>query len=227
MSVWQENTDAEQPFTRANMSDAVFKINCQYLPVDHAAALAEKVAQTVPWLPATPGCGVHPIHVAGSQNGWQRPDADSDEPLVLSKRTRLRIRVKTDQADALIASLCNTSFSIGSHTLQISEARLAPLQAVATLFARYVVFDDEPADEDEFLQRVIKECNTLGYQPVKLLCGKSHTVATPNGKRQAKSLLIADVPREFSLPLQERGIGSERMMGCGLLIPHKSTDAVS
>ncbi len=225
MSLWQEREDTPGT-TRTTMSDVIFKIECQSLPVDHADALAEKLIMQVPWLADTEGAGVHPIHVAGTQNGWQRPDANSGEPLILSKRTRLRVRVPVNKSDALIEALTGTSHTIGAQTLHINSGRAAALQSSATLFSRYTIYTKEPEDEDTFLQHVIDDCKSLGFQPTKLLCGRNNYLSTPAGTLEARSILIADVPIEYSMPLQEKGLGDFRLMGCGMLIPHKGTDAV-
>ncbi|MEM7257626.1 MAG: type I-MYXAN CRISPR-associated protein Cas6/Cmx6, partial [Pseudomonadota bacterium] len=221
MSVWQDQEDNPTTAAQSAMKDAVFKIECTHLPVDHARALTDTLCECVPWLAEHTGAGVHPIHVAGSQNGWQRPESNSGEPLILSKRTRLRIRVPTAQADSLINALTGTSHTIGGQSLTITAGRAATLTAATTLFSRYAVYTSMPTDENEFLQCVVNDCQAIGYQPVKLLCGKSNYLSTPTGRLEAKSILIADVPPEYSLPLQEQGLGDFRLMGCGLLIPHK------
>ncbi len=227
MSLWQEKEENHNRTSRTTMSDVIFKINCQSLPVDHANTLATQLIQQVPWLTETDGAGIHPIHVAGTQNGWQRPDAESGEPLILSKRTRLRIRVPVTQTDTLINSLCGKRLIVDDMPLEITTGRAAGLQTSATLFSRYTIYSASPADEDAFLQHVIDDCKSVGFQPTKLLCGRSCYLSTPAGTLEAKSLLIADVPNEYSMALQEKGLGDYRLMGCGILIPHKDTDAVA
>ena len=227
MSLWQEKEEIQSHTSRATMSDVVFTINCQSLPVDHANSLANQLIQQAPWLTECVGAGIHPIHVAGTQNGWQRPDAESGEPLILSKRTRLRIRVPLTQVDTLISSLSGKRLKIDGMPLEITTGRPAGLQTSTTLFARYTIYTTKPQNEDAFLQCVIEDCKSIGFQPTKLLCGKSSYLSTTAGILEAKSLLIADVPNEYSIPLLEMGLGDYRLMGCGVLIPHKDTGAVS
>ncbi len=226
MSLWQDKEDQSQPSPRTTMSDVIFKIECHSLPVDHACDLSTAISNKAPWLLTSDGAGVHPIHVAGTQNGWQRPDAQSGEPLILSKRTRLRIRVPVDQTSRLIDALSDTEHTIGDQTLKITSGRPAALQSSATLFSRYTIYADGCDGEESFLQRVVDDCNRLGFQPTKLLCGMSNELTTPSGLLEAKSVLIADVPVEYSMLLQEKGLGDFRLMGCGIVIPHKGTDAV-
>lgn len=226
MSVWHEQDDTT-PQAQSALQDVVFKIDCNQLPVDHARALSKTLCTRVPWLAQLNGAGVHPIYVAGSQNGWQRPDAHSGEPLLLSKRTRLRIRVPAERADSLIDALSGTTHKVGEEKLTITSGRATPLNNSANLFARYTVYQHDPQNEDAFLQCVINDCRAIGFQPTKLLCGKSNELLTPKGRVEAKSVLIADIPPEYSLPLQDHGLGDYRLMGCGLLIPHKDTGAVN
>ncbi len=228
MSVWQDADDDNTRLPVASMSDVIFKIDCRQLPADHAAVLTEALCQQAPWLHKLDHCGVHPIHVAGSQNGWQRPEPDSDEPLILSKRTRLRIRVQNDHAQKLIDSLSETRHQISGYQLDINSARINPLRPCETLFSRYTVYSaTHTQDENAFLQQVMDECSKLGYTPAKLLCGRSQIVSTAAGKVTTRSVLLADVPAEYSIALQDKGLGDFRLMGCGLMIPHKDTGVVS
>jgi len=226
MSVWLESEDAATRDS-TSVADVVFKLECQSLPVDHAASLSESICTRQPWLKQLPGVGIHPIHVAGSQNGWQRPETD-DQPLVLSKRTRLKIRIEKEQCEKLISSLKNTDYLIDHHHLKILDGRIAPLQPVATLFSRYAVYlKSNSLDESKFEHQVISDCETIGYSPTKILCGRSNELTHNGEKISVRSVMLADVPKEHSLLLQKNGLGDLRLMGCGLLIPHKDTGAVS
>jgi CRISPR-associated protein Cas6 len=227
LSLWQEKDDQAAGVTQATLSDVVFKIECQSLPVDHASALTDALCERVPWLATLAGAGVHPIHVAGSQNGWQRPQAESGEPLILSKRTRLRVRLPTAQADRLITDLTNTTHNLASHRLKVTSGRATALLPANTLFSRYTIYSARPENEEAFIRHVQEDCASVTYRPTKLLCGKSHHLSTADGVLEARSLLIADVPPEYSTPLQEKGLGDYRLIGCGILIPHKDTGAVS
>ena len=239
------------------MSDVSFRIDCTELPVDHSAELAKSLCSQQSWIQELEGTGVHPIHVAGSQNGWQRPDG-SDQSLLLSKRTRLRIRIDSNYTDKLIDSLEGTNHRINGHTLKILNGSVATLKPSATLFSRYTVYLDDQAraekradkgaeisdanwtedsagknaknsaaDEQALVMRVVSSCGQLGYTPGKILCGRSATISTDNGLVMARSVLLADVPAEYSLLLQDKGLGDLRLTGCGLLIPHKDTGAVN
>ncbi len=225
--MWIEAED--QHHAPARTCDVSFKIECAELPVDHAAELSKSLCRQQSWLEQLEGTGVHPIHVAGSQNGWQRPDGES-QLLLLSRRTRLRIRVETSYADKLIAALKGSQHSVDNYKLKILDGRITPLQPSATLFSRYTVYRQDQhndADEQTLIQRVFDSCNELGYRPGKILCGRSTIIATADGPVVARSVLLADVPVEYSLKLQDAGLGNLRLIGCGILIPHKDTGAVN
>lgn len=212
------------------MTDVSFRIECPALPVDHSAALAQSLFSQQSWIAKLQGTGVHPIHLAGSQNGWQRPEGHS-QLLLLSKRTRLRIRIEALQADRLIESLVGTVHTIAGYPLRVVDARVTPLQPATTLFSRYTVYLQDQQQQNEqaeqaLMRRVVDNCNQFGFSPRKILCGRTATVLTADGSVTATSVLLADVPTEYSLVLQDNGLGDHRLMGCGILIPHKDTAAV-
>ena len=227
MNLWQENTSDTAPQSVAAMTDVLFKIVCERLPVDHAQTLSTAVTREVPWLQEQPHAGIHPIHVAGSQNGWERPDMQSGAELILSRRTRLAIRVPYDMADELIKTLSSKSLRVDGMELNIVSGTTRAIKASATLFSRYTWFSDIASDkEDAFIDAVVAQCRLIGFQPTKLLCGKSHQIATSQGQICARSVLLADVPKDHSLHIQDTGLGELRTMGCGLVIPHKDTGSI-
>lgn len=228
MSVWNEKAGDSTESDKPALIDAVFKLNCRSLPVDHCVALSSAILKITPWLADYPGSGIHPIHVAGSQNGWERPASESREPLLLSKRTRLRVRVSSDQAQRLINQLRNVQLDIAGHSLIIEDGNQKSFGPSDTLFSRYTVFQDtrQHLDEDSFIEKVIENCVQTGFQPSKVLSGMTQTLAGPNGPLHTRSVMLADVPLPQSLLLQEKGIGDLRLMGCGIVLHHKSTGAV-
>jgi len=225
--MWQETNQNDQP-QRARMCDVSFRIQCHSLLVDHAAVLAEAVCAHAPIIKESSCAGIHPIHVAGSQNGWERPESQS-EYLLLSKRTRFKVRIESNRAEHLIEKLTDVTLDIAGSSLQILNGTARVLRPSNTLFSRYSYFEDLHTNTDEsfFVERIIDECKSHNFSPTKILCGKAHTINTANGPRRTRSVLLADVPVTESLIMQDRGLGSQRTMGCGLLIPHKDTGAVS
>lgn len=224
--MWQETKPKDQP-PEAQMSDVSFRIDCHSLLVDHAAMLAEASCMYAPMIRDSARAGIHPIHVAGSQNGWERPE-NSDAYLLLSQRTRFKIRIDTISANDLIAKLTGVTLDIAGSPLHIVSGKSHLLQPAATLFSRYTYFNnlDAACAESVFVERIIEQCRSYRFTPTKILCGKERTIDTNDGPQLTRGVLLADVPAADSLILQDNGLGDGRTMGCGLLIPHKDTSAI-
>jgi CRISPR-associated protein Cas6 len=222
---WQED-QADLPFqVPDDIVDVLFAIDCKRLPVDHAHALSVALSESLPWLRDAAGVGVHTIHVAGSQNGWQRPEHGTDEHLAVSRRTKLTIRVSKDRVEDLIEGLRDKTLMVADCPLTIREGKSRPLSTETTLFARYVVTDPEDT-EAQFLSWAAGELGRMGIGVRKALCGKPNALATPAGPVHTRSLLLAELSPEASVRLQQTGLGAHREMGCGIFIPHKGIDAV-
>jgi CRISPR-associated protein Cas6 len=222
---WQED-HSDQPFKVPNdVVDVLFALDCKRLPVDHAHALSQALRQAVPWLNDTAIAGIHTIHVAASQNGWQRPEHGSDQYLILSRRSKLTIRIPAARMTDLMQGLVGKRLAVADCTLTVGEGRPRPLSTETTLFARYVV--TQPDDtEEEFLTWAASELAGIDIRLRKALCGKSSPLATPDGPIQTRSLMLANLPPDESVRLQEIGLGPNRIMGCGIFIPHKGIEAV-
>ncbi|MBX2884106.1 MAG: type I-MYXAN CRISPR-associated protein Cas6/Cmx6, partial [Granulosicoccus sp.] len=127
--MWLDAGDPQLP--QATMTDVVFRLHCTHLPVDHAQSLADAISVHAPQLNEQPSAGVHPIHVAGSQNGWERPD-NEDQTLVLSKRTRLRIRTRLGSDTSLIEQLSGVTLDIAGFPLEIVSGQVKPITPAST-----------------------------------------------------------------------------------------------
>ena len=218
---WEENTPAEETAVPDTVVDAVFSISCRNLPVDHAYALSQAIQRALPWFADEAGAGLHVIHVAESGNGWQRP-ADPTALLHLSRRTKLALRIPKERiADA--GDLIDQTLDVDGHALRVEKIALRPLSRITTLFSRYVVITTGN-DEAGFLQAAAAELGTLGIRPRKMLCGLTTPIVTPPRTLHARSLMIAGLSPGESVLLQQRGLGSERKLGCGLFLPHKDID---
>ena len=55
----------------------------------------------------------------------------------------------------------------------------------------------------------------------KILCGKSRSFSTPEVELPTQSLMVAGLPLEDSITLQQQGLGPHRQQGFGLFVPHK------
>jgi CRISPR-associated protein Cas6 len=222
---WQENPSEQDCEVTAEVVDILFALDCKRLPVDHSHALASAIIDALPWFSDEADAGVHSIHVAGSQNGWERPTHGTESHLILSRRTKLAIRLRQKRQDDLIQGLHGRTLNVAGCPLTIGEAKIKPLSKETTLMARYVL-TQEGDDEEAFLTRMARELHHLNIGVRKALCGKTTTLTIPGGGLQTRSLLLADLSPAESIRLQVAGLGPYRSMGCGLFIPHKGIDSV-
>ena len=223
--LWQEDDRPAEALDRSRVVDLHFAVEGRTLPVDHAHALGQAVLKRVPWLADEPEGAIHSIHLAGSQNGWERPDPSQGQELILSRRTRMWIRVPRRRAAELEQALRGHTLDVLGHSLTLGRARPYPLSDRTTLFARYVAGPGGD-DEDLFLEWVAEELSRLGIEIRKALCGKRQDLDTPEGPLITRSLLVAELRPAAALRLQERGLGPHRMMGCGIFLPHKGITPV-
>ena len=218
---WDETTPAEEYTVPDTVVDAVFKISCRNLPVDHAYALSQAIQRALPWFADEEDAGLHLVRGAESGNGWSRPSAPR-ALLHLSRRTKLALRIpKRRVADA--GALLNQTLDVDGHALRVDRIALRPLSRITTLFSRHVVITTGD-DEAGFLNAAAGELGALGIRPKNMLCGLTTPIATPTHTLQTCSLLLAGLRLEESVLLQQRGLGRERKLGCGLFLPHKDVN---
>ncbi|MEA1049303.1 type I-MYXAN CRISPR-associated protein Cas6/Cmx6 [Lamprobacter modestohalophilus] len=224
---WQESDPETHPKVPNDVVDVMFALqHCKSLPVDHAHALANALIDAVPWLAEEPRTAIHTIHVAGSQNGWERPAHDSEQQLLPSRRTKLGIRIPRARLDELKTALEGRTLEIRGSSFTLGPAKERPLSAEKTLFARYVVAHIDE-DEDQFLRRVAGELAQRGIKIRKALCGKALSLSTPAGPVLTRSLMLAELSLDDAIALQQQGIGDHQTMGCGIFLPHKGIEAVA
>ncbi|KAA3621105.1 MAG: type I-MYXAN CRISPR-associated protein Cas6/Cmx6 [Proteobacteria bacterium] len=220
---WQETKPENEEYrVPGDVVDLGFRVRCSRLPVDHAWALCKAIHHVLPWLPDEARAGVHLIHGAESGNGWQRPD-DTDY-LILSRRTRLNLRVPASRRNSAM-TLCGARIEIDDCVLEVGEAAEKSLIPSTTVFSRHVRTQAE-GDEPSFLQETARELTALGIEPRKMMCGRLHAFRSPDGPVYTRSVMIADLRLDESILLQQRGIGDLCAYGMGLFLPHKGIDAV-
>lgn len=220
---WVDHEDEPQGrATATDVIDLAFRIDCARLPVDHAWPLCEAIHRHLPWLPGERRAGIHLVHGGESGNGWQRPgDADY---LELPRRTRLTLRLPRERRTAA-ESLRGQRLVVGNCTVDVGEPREKPLVPSSTVFSRYVECR-EPTSESAFLDDVASALSSMGVAPRKMLCGRTHVLASPQGDVHVRSVMIADLGLEDSMIILQTGIGDRAAFGLGLFLPHKGIDAV-
>jgi len=221
---WQEDEETATLGAPDDIVDVLFALQCRAILVDHSYALSRALLDAAPWLDA-PDCGIHSIHVAGSQNGWERPAHGGDQQLLLSRRTKLSIRVPAAKVAELRTALEGKTLDVGGAALTIGGGKPRALGREGTLFSRYVA-GPANVDEEGFLRWAADTLAARDIRIRKALCGKTTALATPDGPLDTRSLMLAGLKPDESLRLQQQGLGPHRAMGCGLFIPHKGIDAV-
>lgn len=221
---WQEDEPAATAAQSDDIVDVVFAIDCPRIPVDHAFALSIALRRALPWLEEEPLAGIHLIHAAGSQNGWNRPRHSPDELFHLSRRAKLTLRIPSTRMSEA-ERMTGATLDIAGHPLTVGKGQARSLSRLGTLFARHVA--SEPGGEEGFLHGIAQELKPLGVRIRKALCGIPTELHRPEGPLFTRTLLLADLPIEESLQLQRHGVGRHRLMGCGLFIPHKGIDPVN
>lgn len=223
---WNEDREEDKGYkVPDDVVDLSFAISCKCLPLDHAYALSTALQATLPWIADEEMAGIHLIHGAESGNGWYRPQDSGDAVIHLSRRTRMTLRVPKERIEAARA-LEGTLLDVAGNPLEVGGASVKQLSALSTLFARHVVMPGADLSEAEFLQAVVDEMRALGIRVNKILCGRAHDLATPEGTVHTQSVMVADLEPEQAVALQQKGIGPGRKMGCGLFLPHKGIKPV-
>ncbi len=215
---WQDEEEAQYQIPD-DVVDLAFSIDCPSVPADNAYPLSQAIIEILPWFADEPKAGLHIIYGAASMNGWQRPES-TDEPILLSKRTKLRLRLPKDRIEDA-QELCGKTLDILGHKMKIGSAKSMLLVSSNTLFARHIA-SDAKEDEEAFTERMVQELRTMGMKFTKILSGRDHALSGPNGSINTKSLLVSGLPIPDAINLQISGIGPHRHMGIGLFVASKS-----
>ena len=219
--MWEEEEQLQLK-DKSRMIDVAFRIECKTLPYDHACDLSNEITKNLPWLLDDQLTGIQTLHGPESGNGWVRSEK---EEIFLSKRTRLILRIPRGDIDK-VRELENIEINVLGNNIKIGKSTTKTFLIVRDLISRFVLCDKDESEE-EFLLGVKKELLNHGVSIKKAICGKAKSL-TINGKSKiTRSLMIADLSKENSVLLQDTGVGTGRIYGCGIFLPHKSIDAVS
>lgn len=221
--LWQETETPHAFQVDDSVVDLLFGIQCRELPVDHVYPLSKAIHDALPDHISENDLGVHPIYLAGSQNGWERPDASLGQNLIPSKRTKLVLRVKKEHQQAITDALVNQTLDVNGYSIKVlNKPRVRKLSKDSTIFSRAIVCSEqETENEMQFLQRIQQQLASMNIPLKKALCGKTSTFETPDGDVTTRSIMLADLSPEQSVKLQQQGLGDQQHLGCGLFMPHK------
>ena len=218
----QEEGNQAQYQVPDDVFDLVFKLRGTSLDIDHAFALSTALQAHL----TDETCakiGVHGVRMAGSGNGWNRPE-QSDAELPLSRRARLAIRVHRDDSED-VGRIMNQRLQIGRHEITVGSHVMRKLSTIGTLYARAICCDREQSETD-FLTEVAGLLKQMKIKVSKMICGRCGEIRTADETIFTRALMVADLDPEESVTLQQQGLGEGRMLGCGLFVPHKGIDPV-
>ena len=146
---------------------------------------------------------------------------------VLSRRTKLTLRLPKHRIDEAQAALHGATLDIGGHAMSIGKAKAKALAKQGTIFCRNLVLaPGEAEDEMHFLQRLVEVLGKRNIHVKKAMPGKTAAIHTPDGPIATRSLMIANLTTDDSVALQQQPLGEHRLLGCGIFLPHKGIEAV-
>lgn len=188
------------------MIDLVFDLNGETLPVAYPFALWTALAHHVPQLAETQSVGILPLR--GTTIG---------ENLMLTKRTKLTIRLPGALAATVATRLSNQQLGLAGSILHLGAGKTRPIQPYPTIHAQQVTGSD---DEVQFIETINTQLSAMKIKG-GVICGKRHTLSGDHQSIHGYSLVIHDLKPDASLQLQHRGLGENRQLGFGIFIPYK------
>jgi len=220
---WNQEEETQATYqVPDDVFDLVFRLRGTSLDIDHAFALSTALqAHLSDDLCAR--IGVHGVRMAGSGNGWNRPE-QSDAALPLSRRARLAIRVHRDDSEE-VGQMMDRTLQIGHQEVTLGSSVMRKLSTIGTLYARAICCDREQSETD-FLTEMAALLKQMNIKVSKMICGRCGEIRTADETIFIRALMVAELEAEESVALQQQGLGQGRMLGCGLFVPHKGIDPV-
>ena len=205
---WPENKPEEYI---PHMIDLQFDLAGTTIPADNAQLLFEALLRLLPWIGEEPGTGIQHLKGAETNSG--------DATLNINRRTKLFMRVPKARLDDM-QKLTGQTLDIAGHALQIGSFKTRAFSPFGNIYAHFV--DTGSTTEEQFVQDVMNELDGHFQLRCGFICGKRQTLQSATGPLFGYSLMLHDVPPHKSLQLQDEGMGRNRLLGCGIFIPHKS-----
>ncbi len=210
---WPENTPEE--YTPL-MIDLQFDLVGTTIPTENAQLLADALQALLPWMAEDKHVGIQHLKGAETNSG--------DVSLNLNRRSKLFLRVPKARVDDM-QQLVGQTLDLAGHAVQLGRFKTREFSAFANIYAHFV--DTGSTGEEQFVQDVMRELDGHFHLRCGFICGKPQTLQSASGPLHGFSLMLHDVPPHKSLQLQDEGLGRNRMLGCGIFIPHKSIAPVA
>jgi len=189
-----------------DMIDVVFDLDGSTVPEGYPFALWSELVRCLPWLKDEVNAGILPLR--GSASG---------EHTLLSKRTKLVLRVSTERADQT-AQLSGQLLNIGESKLLVGQGKKRQLQATTTLHAHLV---ESTLGEIEFLADMKQKLQAINIS-CNLICDKHRKIKGMKQTLSGFGLVLHDLKPAASLQIQSIGLGGARHFGCGIFVPFKA-----
>lgn len=195
----------DQVSNTAEMIDVVFDLRGETLPASYPFALWAELVRSVPELAGNEHVNVLPLRTA-----------ENNELVLLSKRTKLVLRIPASLTQAA-AALTGAQLNISGSSLSLGAMKTREIQAHPTLHAQLAAGVD---DELEFMESVRARFSALQIS-ANTICGKHRTLSDGRQSISGYSLVVHDLKPEASILLQCAGMGEGRQFGCGIFMPYK------
>ena len=205
---WPENKPEE--YTPL-MVDLQFDLVGTTIPTENAQLLSDALQALLPWMAEDKRIGIQ--HLKGCET------TSGDASLNLNRRSKLFVRVPKARVDDM-QQLVGQTLDLAGHALQLGRFKTREFSAFANIYAHFV--DTGSTTEEQFVRDVMAELDGHFQLRCGFICGKRQTLQSTSGPLHGFSLMLHDVPPHKSLQLQDEGLGRNRMLGCGIFIPHKS-----
>lgn len=199
-----------------HMVDLQFDLVGTTIPVDNALLLSDALLRLLPWLGEDAGTGIQ--HLKGSETN------SGDASLNINRRTKLFLRVPSARVED-VQPLVGQSLDLDGHALQIGRFKTRAFSPFGNIYAHFV--DTGSASEEQFVQDVMRELEGHFQIRCGFICGKQQTLHSASGPIFGYSLMLHGLPPHKSLQIQDEGLGHNRLLGCGIFIPHKSIAPVA
>lgn len=208
---WDQWPEQKPEEYTPHMIDLQFDLVGSTIPADSALLLSRSLQKILPWLSDNPQTGIQLLKGAQINSG--------DATVTINRRAKLFLRIpQTRVSDA--AALVGHTLDLAGHALQIGNFKTRAFTPFSNIYAHFV--DTGSASEEQFVQDVMRELDGHFQLRCGFICGKQQTLQGPDGILHGYSLMLHDLPAHKSLRLQDEGMGHNRLLGCGIFIPHKS-----
>lgn len=193
------------------MVDLQFDLAGSAIPADNAQLLSDELLRLLPWLSTDAGIGIQHLKGAETNSG--------DATININRRTKLFLRVPKTRVDAML-QIVGKTLDLAGHALEIGRFKTREFSPFGNIYAHFV--DTGSDSEEQFVQDVMRELDEHFQLRCGFICGRRQTLQSASGPLFGYSLMLHDVPPHKSLQLQDEGMGRNRLLGCGIFIPHKS-----